>query len=43
MMPTSANMINTGGPTTGEGGASRGTMRSTAGGLGVPGGDEPDR
>ena len=36
-MPTSANMINTGGPMASDAGASRGTMRQTT--LGMPEGD----
>ena len=40
-MPTSGNMINTGGPTASDAGASRGTMRQTA--LEMPGGDGMQR
>ena len=41
VMPTSANMINTGGPMASDAGASRGTMRQTT--LGMPEGDGPVR
>ena len=45
-MPTSNNMINTGGPTTGDllgaPGASRGSMRQTNGGMGSGLGGDAD-